>query len=98
MKRLFVIGIDSTTKEQAKSIEEWLNKSGLSWWHWIDGMWLVVSHDSAITAASIRDKLNTLAPEVTHLAIAVEPITWAGFGPNSEKRNMFNWLRKNWKS
>ena len=96
MKRSFIIGIDSTSKEQAKSIEDWLKESGAGWWHWIDGMWLVVSHDSNMTVTSIREKLKTLAPGVTHLVIAVERITWAGYGPNSDERNMFTWLRNNW--
>jgi hypothetical protein len=24
--------------------------------------------------------------------------TWAGFGPHSDKRNMFNWLNEKWSS
>ena len=96
MKRFFVIGTNPTTLDQTASIQTWLRGLNTNWWHWINGTWLIVSNDPEITPAAIRDKLNDLAPKVHALVLEVEPITWSGFGPKSEKRNMFKWIRANW--
>lgn len=97
MKRFFVIGIDPISKEETEGIEEWLNESEVSWWHWIDGMWLVVSRDSAISVSDIRNNIHIIANDATNLVVEIEPVTWSGFGPKSKERNMFTWIRQNWK-
>ena len=98
MSRYFVIGIDSTNKSQADAIREWIEGEGINWWHWVDGMWLLISDKRDLRVSTIRDQINTLAPGVTNLVIEVKPITWSGFGPKSEARDMFKWLRENWKT
>ena len=96
MKRYFVIGIDPTTKEQQKSIQEWLDSQDGSWWHWIDGMWLVVTNDSSIKVSEIRDEVVGRAPGVTSLVLEVKSVTWSGYGPKTEKRDMFKWIKSLW--
>ena len=97
MSRFFVIGINPTTSEQTDSIRNWLQSQNGTWWHWIDGMWLVVSHDPNVTAASIRENIDRLTPGVHNLVLQVQPINWSGFGPKSENRNMFTWIESVWK-
>ena len=95
MKRFFIIGVDPTTKEQSEAITNWVKAKG-AWWHWIDGMWLMVSSDQSISVTTIRDQLKAMADGVYSLVIEVDPKNWSGFGPNSEKRNMFEWIHKHW--
>ena len=97
MKRFFVIGIDPISKEESEGIEDWLSASEVNWWHWIDGLWLVVSHDPNLSVSDIRDNVRTISNNTTSLVVELEPVTWSGFGPRSEKQNMFTWIRKNWK-
>ena len=95
MRRHFVIGINPVTETQSESIRNWVS-SNYSWWHWIDGLWLV-STQQDLDVTTIREKLKELAPRVTHLVLEVDPVTWSGFGPKSENRNMFMWLKDHWK-
>lgn len=98
MSRFFVIGIDPTTKSQTDAIREWIESEDINWWHWVDGMWLIISDKRHLHVSTIRDRVNALAPDVTTLVIEVEPTTWSGFGPKTEERDMFKWLRANWKT
>ena len=96
MNRFFIIGIDPITKEHFLAIEAWVKEKDVGWWHWIDGMWLIVSSDPTLSVTSIRDQLKEVANGVTNLVVEIDPITWSGFGPESEQRNMFTWLHKYW--
>ena len=95
MRRYFAIGIDPVTEDQSNSIRDWLS-GDYGWWHWIDGLWLI-STSTDLDVTTIRDKICELAPNVNNLVLEVHPVTWSGFGPSSEKRNMFDWLKNDWK-
>ena len=101
MKRFFIIGVNPTTKEGTEGIKDWLKdwkkEEKVGWWHWIDGMWLIVSRDPDISVSSIRDKVRKITNGATSLVVEIEPKTWSGFGPASETRNMFRWIHRNWK-
>ena len=84
-------------KENTKGIRDLLNEENVGWWHWIDGMWLMVSHNPNISVSSIRDKVRKIASGANILVVEIEPKTWSGFGPKSETRNMFRWIHQNWK-
>ena len=98
MKRFFIIGLDPITKEETRGIEEWLSSNEAYWWHWLDGMWLVVSRDSDISVSYIRDNVRDITNRTTNLVVEVEPVTWSGLGPSSDERNMFSWIHQNWKN
>ena len=96
MTRYFVIGTDAMKPDQSDSIRKWA-QAQTAWWHWIDGLWLIISTNDNMDVGSIRDKLRELAPGVSQLVLEVNPESWSGFGPKSENRNMFTWLNANWK-
>ena len=97
MSRYFVVGLNHTTKDQTNALQEWIENNDLNWWHWVDGMWLLISNRRDLEVSTIRDRLNALAPGVTALVLEVEPVTWSGFGPKTGVRDMFKWLKANWK-
>ena len=97
MKKRFIIVIDSVDKEIEDKVTEYVSNNNFGWWHWIDSMWLVTSKDKNITSAVIRDNIG----ELTSNRLMVMEVknnfnSWAGRGPNNEKKNMFTWLRSTW--
>ena len=96
MTRHFIIGMDSVKSDQTKAISAWLNEHGCGWWHWVDGMWLIDSDSDELDVVTVRDKICEIAPGVNNLVLEVDPDSWAGYGPQSEKRDMFKWLKDSW--
>jgi hypothetical protein len=95
MSRRFAIGIRDTTEAQRKALREYFIENG-SWWNWITNFWLVTT-DEDVTASELRDKILEITPGAYSMVIEVSGEgTWSGFGPKSEKRNMFNWMNNTW--
>jgi len=100
MKKRFVFALGKISEDQEKAIVDYLNSHSLGWWHWIDNFWMVIDTHGAIgSAGKLRDHLSEIVPEPYKLVIEItgDPNFWAGFGPNSEHRNMFDWLQNTWK-
>ena len=96
MSKHFIVGTDEITKEDQEAFIRWLDDD-YAWWHWIDGMWLILDETNELTAGSIRDKLLAIAPNMNTMVFEVSnDIVWAGFGPKSDKRNMFEWMDETW--
>lgn len=98
MKKRFLITLDSASSAQNKSFLDYLESKGFGWWHWIDNFWLIDAGETTITAKDIRDKLCETHPNINNFVMEIGSNyeTWAAFGPNSEERNMFNWLNDYW--
>ena|SRR6266851_1585538 len=96
MTKWLVVSTQSITDEQEKAFIEYVRSKHMSWWHWTPNFWLVTGSDPP-SCGEIRDKLHELAPGQHTIVIEVTPVTWAGFGPSSDKRNMFAWFDRNWK-
>lgn len=98
MKKRFVVALDSHTDAQDLKFKEYVNNASLGWWYWIDGFWLLVDHDSALTATQLRKDLESIYSGVTLfvLEISGNDHTWSGFGPNAPEKDMFKWLRETW--
>ena len=105
MRKRFVLVIDSSTAISDKKIVEWARDKGFGWWHWIDNIWLLHTHNTSISAASIYgeisqfDNRSKLVFEVTGIG------GWCGHGPKAvdrddgepiDKQNMFTWLKTYW--
>ena len=99
MKKRFVVAVDSTTTEQATAVTQFFKDHSLAWWHWLANLWLVSDARGVLTAKSIRDELKNALPGVNTVVIEINENgdTWAGFGPRNDDKNMFIWLRNNWK-
>lgn len=96
--RKIVALVQSMTSEQDREFINYMKKKGWGYWHWIDGAWLITPHESDTdVTVDIRDKLNDIAPAKNIMVFEVDTIkSWAGFGPNTEKRNMFKWIQEEW--
>lgn len=95
MRRWFVVGTESITAEQEKSFVDYIQSTRMGWWHWIPNFWLCTG-DDAPNCDVIRDKFLTIAPGKDIIVVEVNPITWAAYGPKSDKRDMFPWLNSTW--
>ncbi|MGA2645754.1 MAG: hypothetical protein ABSF15_13660 [Candidatus Sulfotelmatobacter sp.] len=98
MKKRFVVGLASSTPQQEEAFKESLLP--LAWWHWVKTMWLIIDEDGILTAADLRDKVKECYPGVFSMVLELRSDgtdTWAGFGPKSEQKNMFTWMKNVWK-
>lgn len=95
MKKRFIIVIDSLDKDLNDKIKTYVDDNKFAWWHWIDNLWLIVTHDEDITALSIRNDLDAITKNHKVVFQSYDD-TWAGYGPSGEKKNMFNWLKDTW--
>lgn len=98
MKRRFVVGTADMSVEQTRAFAEYLNEKGYGWWHWLRGMWLITDESEKLEAETLREKLNEIVPQCRNLVVMVEEKDWAGLGPSTEKRNMFQWIEDEWDS
>ena len=96
MRKKFIVAVDDPTAAQKKKLSEYF-KGKYGWWHWIGGFWMVTDSTGELTAAMIRDKVGELAPNTRRLVMEIkESGGWAGFGPTTESKNMFKWIRETW--
>ncbi|MEQ4624758.1 hypothetical protein [Providencia manganoxydans] len=99
MRKKFIVALNSTTEEQQKNFIELIRKKGLSWWHWLDGTWLIVDSSGELTATELRDECKIAFPSVHLLVIEINANedTWSGFGPSDDdNNNMFRWIHDTW--
>ncbi|TAK63876.1 MAG: hypothetical protein EPO24_03775 [Bacteroidetes bacterium] len=95
MKKIFIVAVQDLTKEQTETFRDFLSSKRCGWWHWIEGFWLVTTDTSEITCSVIRDSLQKTSPQGNKLVIEVKGVEdWSGFGPSTDKMNMFTWLRE----
>src|SRR5580698_10225755 len=99
MTKRFIVLIEASSAEQNVAFREYIKGTRMGWWHWMANAWLLVDPKGVVNAAQIRDKVVQIFPGMDTLVIEMreEGGTWAGFGPRTDERNMFNWLRTNWK-
>ncbi|WP_210446473.1 hypothetical protein [Pantoea ananatis] len=98
MGKKFIIAVDKSTSIKNKALIEYLKQRKFAYWHWLSNLWLVTTSDETITAPIIRAEVREIFTKEHMLVIEMSKAgdTWAGFGPNSEKRSMFKWLKNTW--
>jgi hypothetical protein len=101
MKKRFVILLDGSTKEQEQAFLQHIKDSGeFGWWHWLNGSWLLYTSNLAYDAHGIREIVGRFFPNMHHMVLELRADGsdwWYGFGPNNKEKNMFEWMRENWK-
>ena len=98
MSKRYIVAVDSSTKEQNDAFLEFIKVHKLSWWHWLENFWLIIDSREELTVKGIRDELNKMYPRIHNLVIELseDAKKWAGYGPSSEERTMFKWLKETW--
>lgn len=97
MSKMFVVGINNMTNDEAKQFINYIRDQKLAWWHWINNFWLLVDAYDTMSCSEIRDKLNLISHGKRNLVLEVSPKTWSGFGPNSANKDMFKWIKNQWR-
>jgi hypothetical protein len=100
MKKRFVVLIESSTKEQNEIFLNWIKSEGVGWFYWFQNAWLLTNIRGHLSASDIRDQVGHAYGQANTIVLELQGgnDTWAGFGPNTEKRDMFKWINANWNS
>lgn len=98
MSKRYIVAVDSSTKEQETAFLALVKADGLGWWHWLNNFWLLTDSEGQLSASEIRHKIMETYPTIHCLVIELSGTedTWAGYGPNTEARDMFKWLKNTW--
>ncbi len=97
MKKRFLVAVSSVTSSDQEKIND-LFRDKYGWWHWIDGFWLVIDSKGELTPEVISNMINDAKPNARRLVMEINDWeSWFGYGPNSEEKNMFRWLKETWK-
>ncbi len=100
MSNHFMIAVENLDQDEQKKLADYLSSRNCGWWHWINGMWLVVDGDESLSAEQILENVREIdTADNIALVICVRVQDWAGYGPMSkenEGKNMFHWLQKLW--
>ena len=99
MNKRFVVLLTSATKEGNDAFLNFIKKNKLGWWHWMPNTWLLKAVNTTLKASDIRDAAREAYGFANSFVIELneEGDTWSGFGPKTDKRNMFAWIHTNWK-
>ena len=96
MKKRYIVCINNSTQAQDEKFVEFARNNNISWWHWLSNTWLLSEKSGKLGAADIRDALRDIYNDEYNMVIEIsaEKDSWAGFGPKSEEKNMFKWIKK----
>lgn len=92
----FVIGIEKLTERENESVRKHFSDVG-AWWNWIPGFWMVITRED-MRPSKLRDDIRELVPNKNLIVVRAESTGWSGFGPATENRDMFSWIKRNWNS
>ena len=97
MKKRFIVAVENLTPKEQSSLSDFFSEQG-GWWHWIDGIWLVVVSRGSIDTVAIRNKVNEISGSKSNcIVLQVSDTTaWAGYGPKTPEKNMFDWIHNQW--
>jgi hypothetical protein len=100
MRKRFVVLLSPARKPAHDKFLAWVRKAELSWWHWMNGSWLLVDTKGQHTASEIRDAVTESFGNARCLVLELrgEDDTWSGSGPARPKKNMFDWVRRAWRA
>lgn len=94
--RRFAVAVSDMNTQQQEVWRELIRERGLSWWHWIGDLWLIIDKNDEYTCADMRDLVKSVTSRGRCIVFDVpEGGTWAGFGPKVPKP-MFGWIRGPW--
>jgi len=97
MKR-YIINIGKSTEQQEENFIKFLNESNVAWWHWLSNFWLVTDPNENFSSSILRDKAVELFNKERVIVIELndDGDTWSGFGPKTDEKDMFKWVKNNW--
>ena len=99
MKKRYIVCVNKSKKDQNEEFLKYIRQQRFGWWHYLDNTWLIVDPKGTSEIGQIRDKVKIAFENEYNMIFELDEGegTWSGFGPNSPTRNMFKWLKENWK-
>ena len=93
--RRFAVGTGGLTPAQETELQSYFTTYG-TWWHWLPNFWLVLtSKDDTLTASKIRDRIVKFGAHCMVVEVQ-DKDHWAGYGPKTPPRDMFDWMHSSW--
>ncbi len=98
-KKRYIVCVNNPKDQQDQAFLTYIKNSGFSWWHYLSNTWLIIDSSGNSTVADIRTKVMEYYPQETNMVFQLNEGegTWSGFGPKSDKANMFTWINDYWK-
>ncbi|OFX25758.1 MAG: hypothetical protein A2041_14615 [Bacteroidetes bacterium GWA2_31_9b] len=98
MKKRYIICVNNSSEEQEKKFIDYIKSEKFGWWHYLKNTWLVIDLNGNSEISEIRDKVKELFDNEYNMVFQLKEDegTWSGFGPKSEQKNMFKWIKENW--
>ncbi|MEQ8244577.1 hypothetical protein [Fulvivirga sp.] len=99
MKKRYIVCVNNSTEQQDQTFLNYIREQGFGWWHYLNNIWLLTDSSGKSSIKEIRDHAKVSFDDEYNMVFQLNETegTWSGFGPNSETRNMFTWIKKNWK-
>jgi hypothetical protein len=98
-KKRYIVCLKDSTAGDDKVFISKLKESGFGWWHWFAHTWLIADNKGKASASTIRDLVRKVYPtsHVLVFELSQDADTWSGFGTKTKEKDMFKWLKENWK-
>lgn len=99
MKKRYIVCVNNSTEEQEQKFLEYIKEQGFGWWHYLKNTWLIIDVLDKSDVSGIRDNvMKAFEGEYTMVfQLNEKEGTWSGFGPKSDERDMFKWIKEKWK-
>jgi hypothetical protein len=95
MNNKFIISIGPVTQEQSLFITN-IFKDKYTWWHWIDGFWLVIDHTNTLTPQNIADSMHDVAPLAKIFVLNTKNSIWHCYYDKKNENEMIGWIKDQW--
>lgn len=93
MRRRFVIGLGDLPEDQQKAMHTRLRELGCGWWHWISGIWFVVTSEKA-TAKKLMDVVRQYSADSNVVVMEIESKDWITYGPEAQGKSFSSWFHR----
>ena len=98
-KKRYIVCLKDPSAGDDKVFISKLKEYGFGWWHWFSHTWLITDIKGKASAAAIRDIVREVYPTSHNMVfeISKDSDTWSGFGTKTSEKDMFKWIKDNWK-
>ena len=92
MSRKFVVVVDNLTADENDKITDYF-KEKYSWWHWLEGLWLIVDHQDKAEEQEIAEEIQEFLPGKQSFVLQIHGnYGWYVF----TREDAHEWLHETW--
>ena len=99
MNKRFIVIVEDATEQQHRELANYVTSAEISWWHWLDSLWLLVDNKGKISAASLRDICKEIFPQKNFMVFEVPTFTGefiTGQVRSQAQKSTEDWLKNVW--